>query len=344
MGIAYLNRFDYPAAKTELERALQLNPSLPTAHSAVRPRAARARRPRGRRSARSGRSCELNINDFEANLMLGSMRKNAQRVRRRARPISSARWRFAPSDLTARKLLASLRLQTGADRGGGRACSKRSSKEAPDAVDAHVQLATAYNRLKRKDDAERERAIVDRLNAEAQAKQPAPSSRTRAGEHRRARKAHLSDRACGWPAIARRRCALRACSAQSPAAQSRGAGAPPASEAAANGAADPPSSSKLLKAATEARQAERWDEAIALYAKAVKLRPDYVEGYWYQGTAYYTLDNFPQCRDAFRRSSRLAPKNGAALRLPRAVRVRPEGLRPLAAAPAAVARSSASAT
>ena len=38
-------------------------------------------------------------------------------------------------------------------------------------VEVHVQLATAYNRLKRKDDADRERAIVDRLNAEAAAKQ-----------------------------------------------------------------------------------------------------------------------------------------------------------------------------
>ena len=37
-------------------------------------------------------------------------------------------------------------------------------KEAPEMVDAHVQLATAYNRLKRKEDADRERAIVERLN------------------------------------------------------------------------------------------------------------------------------------------------------------------------------------
>ena len=34
-----------------------------------------------------------------------------------------------------------------------------------------AELATAYNRLKRTEDAEREKAIVDRLNAEAQAKQ-----------------------------------------------------------------------------------------------------------------------------------------------------------------------------
>jgi hypothetical protein len=52
--------------------------------------------------------------------------------------------------------------------------------DAPDSVDAHVQLATAYNRLKRKDDADRERAIVDRLNREIQAKQPAPESQPQA--------------------------------------------------------------------------------------------------------------------------------------------------------------------
>jgi tetratricopeptide (TPR) repeat protein len=69
---------------------------------------------------------------------------------------------------------------------------------------------------------------------------------------------------------------------------------------------------KLIAAATEARQAERWDEAIGLYAKAVKLKPDYVEGYWYQGTAYYTLDNHAKCRDMFRQVVRLAPENGAA--------------------------------
>ena len=48
----------------------------------------------------------------------------------------------------------------------------------------------------------------------------------------------------------------------------------------------------LLQAATEARQAERGQEAIGLYDRGVQLKPDYVEGYWYQGTSYYTLDDF----------------------------------------------------
>jgi tetratricopeptide (TPR) repeat protein len=82
---------------------------------------------------------------------------------------------------------------------------------------------------------------------------------------------------------------------------------PPAKADAAGTAFD-----RLVKEATEARLAERFEEAIELYGKAVKLKPDYVEGHWYQGTSYYSLDNHARCRDAFRRVLRLAPKNGAA--------------------------------
>ena len=87
--------------------------------------------------------------------------------------------------------------------------------------------------------------------------------------------------------------------------------AKPAPKAAAPAAASP-AFDRLVAQATEARNAQQWDEAIALYAKAVKLKPSYVEGYWYQGTAYYTLEKFTECRDQFRTVARLAPKNGAA--------------------------------
>jgi predicted Zn-dependent protease len=45
-------------------------------------------------------------------------------------------------------------------------------KEAPDFVEAHVSLATAYYRLKRKEDGDREKATILRLNAERQAAAP----------------------------------------------------------------------------------------------------------------------------------------------------------------------------
>jgi len=68
----------------------------------------------------------------------------------------------------------------------------------------------------------------------------------------------------------------------------------------------------VVKQANAARQAEQWDEAAALFTKAVKLRPDYAEGYWYQGAAYYQLDKFAECKESFRRVTKLSPKHGAA--------------------------------
>jgi tetratricopeptide (TPR) repeat protein len=107
-------------------------------------------------------------------------------------------------------------------------------------------------------------------------------------------------------------CALLvlACATPSAAQSPPTSAKPPRSPATSS--ADSAEFDRLVKAATEARLAERWEEAIGLYAKVVKLKPDYVEGHWYQGTAYYTLENFAPCRDTFRRVLRLAPKNGAA--------------------------------
>lgn len=69
---------------------------------------------------------------------------------------------------------------------------------------------------------------------------------------------------------------------------------------------------RLIEAGAAAREAQRWEEAIQLYGKAVKLKPDYVEGHWYLGTAYYSLDNFAKGAETFRKVVRLAPNNGAA--------------------------------
>src|SRR5947208_14848530 len=97
---------------------------------------------------------------------------------------------------------------------------------------------------------------------------------------------------------------------------------PPASTASATAAKSPAGGGRgassaadfdrLIKEATAARQSERWEDAIALYAKAVRLKPQFVEAYWYQGTAYYTLEKYERAEDAFRAVLRLAPDNGAA--------------------------------
>jgi protein O-GlcNAc transferase len=168
MGMAHLGQQDYPAAKTELERAVQMNPRLPTAHSLY----GRALLALGEQEAAERafhEELDLNVNDFEANLQLGNIRKAAQRFDEASEYLERANT-IRPTDLTARKLLASLRLQTG-KLDAAVAMLESLVKDSPDLIEAHVQLATAYNRLKRKEDADREKAIVDRLNAEVQAKQ-----------------------------------------------------------------------------------------------------------------------------------------------------------------------------
>jgi tetratricopeptide (TPR) repeat protein len=168
MGIAHLGQQDYPAAKTELERAVRLNPRLPTAHSLYgRSLLALGEQQAAERAFRE--ELDLNVNDFEANLQLGNVRKGAQKLAEASTYLERATT-IRPNDLTARKLLASLRLQTGRIDDAV-VMLEALAKDAPDQIEVHVQLATAYNRLKRKEDADRERAIVDRLNAEVQAKQ-----------------------------------------------------------------------------------------------------------------------------------------------------------------------------
>jgi len=177
LAIAHLNKLAYPPAKEELEKAMKLNPRLPTLNSAYG-RALLGVGDTGAAEQAFRREIAVNPNDFEATLMLGSLRRSAQDFDTSLIYLTRA-LEIHPNDLTARKLVASLKLQTGAVDEAV-TMLEEIVKDAPEMVDAHVQLATAYNRLKRKDDADRERAIVERLNQANQAKEsgaavPAPN-------------------------------------------------------------------------------------------------------------------------------------------------------------------------
>ena len=169
MGVALLERKDYPAAARELARAIALDGSLPSVHSLY-----------GRALLGTGdqegairafqRELETNPNDFEANLFLGHLRKNEGR-HAEARAYLTRAVAMRPDDLTARHALASLLLATG-EAEQARQHLERVVAEAPAFVEAHVLLATVYYRLNRREDGDRHRAIVERLNAEQQARQP----------------------------------------------------------------------------------------------------------------------------------------------------------------------------
>lgn len=70
----------------------------------------------------------------------------------------------------------------------------------------------------------------------------------------------------------------------------------------------PPSSfDDLSSRAQQAYDSNHLDEAAQLYAQAVKLRPDWAEGWWAQGMVAYERDQYPECRDFLTRMVQLDP-------------------------------------
>jgi predicted Zn-dependent protease len=66
----------------------------------------------------------------------------------------------------------------------------------------------------------------------------------------------------------------------------------------------------LSARATAAREANRVDEALDLYRRAVAVRPGWDEGWWYLGTLLYDRDAYADAARAFREAARLQPKAG----------------------------------
>ena len=58
---------------------------------------------------------------------------------------------------------------------------------------------------------------------------------------------------------------------------------------------------QLSAQARQAYEANRPKEAAALYSSAVKLRPDWAQGWWALGMLHYESDRYGECRDALTR-------------------------------------------
>ena len=69
---------------------------------------------------------------------------------------------------------------------------------------------------------------------------------------------------------------------------------------------------KAVKLGDDARNANRLDEAIEAYNKAISIRPRWPEGWWYLGAILYEKDLYAPARDAFSNLVALDPKRGAA--------------------------------
>ena len=73
-----------------------------------------------------------------------------------------------------------------------------------------------------------------------------------------------------------------------------------------------PSFAELSKRAAEARDTDHLEEAVALYTRALALRPRWVEGWWSLGTLEYDQDHYAKAALDFEKMIALDSANGTA--------------------------------
>jgi tetratricopeptide (TPR) repeat protein len=169
MATVHLRRTDNPAALEELQKAATINPKLPLVHSLMGRALLRTGDQAGAAKA-FATELTINPNDFQANLEIGDLRKREQRFDE-AEPYIRRALRMRPQDPTARFSLAGLHVSRG-ETDQARIVLEGIVTDSATFTEAYVLLATVYYRLQRRDDGDRMRAVIERLNAEAQAQQP----------------------------------------------------------------------------------------------------------------------------------------------------------------------------
>jgi tetratricopeptide (TPR) repeat protein len=169
LGTAKMNVSDFAGARDEFAKAVTLNPDLPDVHVLY----AKALLYTGDSDmAAKEYQAELAHDpyNFEANSQLGALARQDQDYDLAHKYFARA-LETRPGDPGVRYQLALIALDQGhADE--ARQTLEALVKESPQFTEAHVSLSLVYYRLKRPEDGKREREIVQKLTAEAQAKQP----------------------------------------------------------------------------------------------------------------------------------------------------------------------------
>ncbi len=170
MGTAKFEAHEFNSALLDLKRALDLDPNLPGVYAyygmALLVMGDTA-------NAKSAFKNELahDPNNFDANLRLGALLRIDQEYAA-ALPYLQRAQKLRPGDPGVRYQVASILLAQGKED-QGRTQLEALVKEVPAFTEAHVTLATVYYREKRKEDGDRERAIVRSLNQQQQGRAPA---------------------------------------------------------------------------------------------------------------------------------------------------------------------------
>ena len=168
MGMAKRTAGDMNGAAEDLKRAVELDPDLPGVHGMYGQALLGMGNPD---LARTQFDAELTRNplDFDTNLSLGVLLKGDQEYDAALNHLNRALG-VRPGDIATRYQIAGIALAR-QDTAHAATLLESIVAEAPSFIEAHVALATAYYRLQRKADGDRVRAIVERLNAEKEAKE-----------------------------------------------------------------------------------------------------------------------------------------------------------------------------
>lgn len=168
MALQYLRQGNSLKALDELEKAVELNPELPTVH-ALYARALRENRDHAGAAREYLEELKRNPNHFESNLWMGLLRREENRLDEAMEYLKRAR-RMRPRDPSVTYAIG--RVHVAADRlPEAREAFEELVETAPRFKQGHVLLATVYYRLDERALGDQQRAIVEQLRAEEKEEQ-----------------------------------------------------------------------------------------------------------------------------------------------------------------------------
>jgi tetratricopeptide (TPR) repeat protein len=170
VGTAKFAAPDYQGALEEFRKAAEMNPNLPEVNSYYG-QALFSNGHTEESRAIFERELAHNPNDFQSNVHIGLLLKQEQKYGDALKFLKRAQ-DARPGDAAVRYQIALVKMAQGKDQVALDELEQIVS-DSPKFLEAHVSLSTLYYRLKRKEDGNREREIVNQLTAERQAHEPA---------------------------------------------------------------------------------------------------------------------------------------------------------------------------
>jgi tetratricopeptide (TPR) repeat protein len=165
LGTTKLMVSDFSGALVDLQKAVELNPNLPEVYAYYGTALLSTGDQAGALEAFK-RALQDDPNNFESNLRMGMLLRKDEDFDG-ALPYLKHALEIRPGDLGVRYQIASMELARG-NVEQARTQLESIVGEAPNFTEAHVSLATAYYREKKKIEGDRQRAIVVKLNADKQ--------------------------------------------------------------------------------------------------------------------------------------------------------------------------------